>query len=133
MSLTVSRPGGVTFIAVLAWIQGAFDIVAGIILLFNQDDATIILDFGSKSAVTISGVMYIIIGVLIILIARGLLRGSNGARVLVTAFEVITLAGALFLLFAAPSQFISALITAFIALVVILLLWTGRAASFFRR
>ncbi|MEL4320435.1 hypothetical protein WJX64_15575 [Leifsonia sp. YIM 134122] len=132
MSLTVSRPGGVTFIAVLAWIQGVFDIIVGILLLFNQGDAAIILDFGGSAALVTSAVVYILVGIIIIVIARGLLRGSNGARVVVTAFEVVTLIGALFVTIAAPSQFIGALVTAFIALVIILLLWTGRAAAFFR-
>ncbi|MET1017064.1 MAG: hypothetical protein ABWX76_09605 [Leifsonia flava] len=132
MSLTVSRPGGVTFIAVLAWIQGVFDIVVGILLLFNQHDPAIILDFGSSGALITSAILYILVGIIIIVIARGLLRGSNGARVVVTAFEVVTLIGALFVMIAAPSQFIGALVTAFIALVIILLLWTGRAAAFFR-
>ncbi|KQQ93898.1 hypothetical protein ASF62_06865 [Leifsonia sp. Leaf325] len=132
MSLTVSRPGGVTFIAVLAWIQGVFDIVVGILLLLNQNDPAIILDFGSSGALITSAILYILVGIIIIVIARGLLRGSNGARVVVTAFEVVSIIGALFVMIAAPSQFLAALVTAFIALVIILLLWTGRAAAFFR-
>lgn len=132
MSLTPVRPGGITFIAVLAWIQGLFDIIAGVILLFNQHDAALILDFGGSGPLITAAIIYILVGIIIIVIARGLLRGSNGARVVVTAFEILTLAGALFVMIAAPSQFVSALITAFIALVVILLLWTGRAAAFFR-
>ncbi|KQX08063.1 MULTISPECIES: DUF7144 family membrane protein [unclassified Leifsonia] len=133
MSLTVSRPGGVTFIAVLAWIQGVLDIILGVILLFNQNDAALVLDFGGSGPLITSAIVYILVGIIIIVIARGLLRGSNGARVVVTAFEVITLAAALFVMIAAPSQFLGALVTAFIALVIILLLWTGRAGAFFRR
>jgi hypothetical protein len=127
-----ARPGGVTLIAILVWIQGFFDIVAGIILLFNQGDSSLLDDFGGAGGLITSAIVYILIGIILIVIARGLLRGSNGARILVTASEVITLAGALFLMFAAPSQFLSAVITALIALIVIMLLWTGRAASFFR-
>lgn len=128
----VGRPGGVTFIAIIVWIQGFFDIIAGIILLFNQNNQPLLDDFGSSASLVTSAIIYILVGIILILIARGLLRGSNGARVLVTASEIITLIGAVFLLIAAPSQFLSAIITAFIAIVVIMLLWTGRAASFFR-
>ncbi|MET0976984.1 MAG: hypothetical protein ABWX82_15085 [Leifsonia sp.] len=128
----VARPGGVTFIAVLVWIQGFFDIVAGLILLFNQNNAPLLEDFGGSGGLITSAIIYILVGIIIIVIARGLLRGSNGARVIVTVVELITLIGAIFLMIAAPSQFLSALITAAIALVVILLLWTGRAAAFFR-
>ena len=127
-----TRPGGVTFIAVLVWIQGALDILAGILLLVGQNVEGAADSFGGRGGLVTTAILYILIGVVIILVARGLLRGSRGARLVVTVVEVITLAGAVFLLIASPPQALSAIVTGAVALLVILLLWTGRAATFFR-
>ncbi|MEJ3403958.1 hypothetical protein WDJ51_04375 [Rathayibacter sp. YIM 133350] len=132
MSGVNTRPGGVTFIAVLIWIQGALDVLGGVLLLIAQGVEGAADPFGGPAGLITSAIVSILLGLIIIVVARGLLRGSRGARTVVTVIEVLTLLSAVFLAFAAPAQFLSSVLTGLIALVVILLLWTGRAASFFR-
>ena len=64
-----ARPGGVTLVAVLAWISGAVNIIAGILLLIAAIMAPDALWFG---------IVQLALGIITIIVSIGLLRGSNG-------------------------------------------------------
>jgi hypothetical protein len=132
MSNSVARPGGVTLIAVLVWISGALDILGGTILLFQTSVASTVEQFGGASQLIVSALATILIGAVVIVVAVGLMRGSNGARIVVTVFEVVSIAISVFLAIAYPAGAIGEYIGIALALVVIALLWTGRASAFFR-
>ncbi|UOE43292.1 hypothetical protein [Agromyces larvae] len=117
--MTGPRPGGVTLVAVIAWISGALQIIGGVIQLFPGGQ-----NFGA-------GVWAIIIGAITIVVSLGLFRGSNVSRIIVTIVFAINLVSAFFLLFAAPSSFWSSLFSGLLALVGILLLYTKPANRFF--
>jgi len=132
MSNSVARPGGVTLIAVLVWISGALDILGGTILLFQTSVASTVEQFGGASQLIVSALSTILIGAVVIVVAVGLMRGSNGARIVVTVFEVVSIAISVFLAIAYPAGAIGEYFGIALALVVIALLWTGRASTFFR-
>ncbi|PWC05187.1 DUF7144 family membrane protein [Agromyces badenianii] len=126
------RPGGVTLVAVLAWISGLLDIVGGTILLFQTSAAATVEQFGGASQLIASAIVTILIGAVVIAVAGGLLRGSAGARVVVTIFQVLSIASSIFLAIAYPAGAIGEYFSMLISVIVLALLWSGRANAFFR-
>lgn len=133
MSNAIARPGGVTLVAVLTWIAGLLDVLGGTILLFQTSVAATVEQFGGASQLIATAIVTIGIGVVVIAIAGGLLRGSPGARIVVTVFQVLSIVSGVFLAIAYPAGAIGEYIGIALSLVVIALLWTGRANAFFRR
>ena len=76
MSASIDRPGGVTLVAVLAWISGLLDIFGGTILLFQTSVASTVEQFGGASALITSAIVSILVGAIVIIVATMLLRGS---------------------------------------------------------
>lgn len=131
MGAANGRPGGVTLVAVLTWIQGFLDVIGGIILLFNVNNPAFEREFGYGDSVLIAGIAAIVIGVVIIVVARGLLRGSRVSRGIVTVFVLLSLVSAVYVAIAIPAQLAAAIVSGLLSLVVLGLLWSGKAASFF--
>ena len=92
MSESIDRPGGVTLVAVLAWISGLLDIFGGTLLLFQTSVASTVEQFGGASALIASAIVSILIGAIVIIVATMLLRGSSIARMIVTVFEMLSIA-----------------------------------------
>ena len=132
MSNAVARPGGVTLVAELTWITGLLDVLGGTILLFQTSVAATVEEFGGSSQLIASAIFTILVGVVVIAIAGGLLRGSPSARIVVTVFQVLSIMGGVFLAIAYPAGAIGEYFSIAAALLVIALLWTGRANAFFR-
>ena len=82
------RPGGVTLVAVIAWINGVLGVITGILLLTGGSAA-------EAPAVTTAAWVTIVIGIITILVGVGLLRGSNLARIVATVVFVLNLANAI--------------------------------------
>ncbi|MRX45452.1 hypothetical protein [Agromyces kandeliae] len=114
-----TRPGGVTLVAVLAWISGLLQIIGGVLTLT-----------GGGSAAT--GWTQVVIGAITFLVSLGLFRGSNGARILVSIVFVLNLITAVWAMIAVPAVFWPALVAALVALIGLLLLYTRAANEFFR-
>lgn len=131
--MAVRRPGGVTFVAVLTWISGALDILGGTILLFQTSIASTVAQFGGAGQLIASALAEILIGVIVIFVAVGLLRGSSGARLAVTVFEVLSILISVFLAITYPAGAIGEYIGIVFAVLVLVLLWTPRANEFFGR
>jgi hypothetical protein len=132
MNAAARRPAGVTLIAVLAWIEGALGIVAGIVLLVFRNEPSVQVEGASESALITSAIFTILFGVVVVLVAGGLLRGSSGARIVVTVVQLLAIVGDAFTAWAYPGQFAWSAVSALISLLMIVLLWTGRANDFFR-
>ena len=66
-----ARPGAVTLVAVIAWISGAVNIIAGVLLLIAAIMAPAALWFG---------LVQLVLGIITIVVSLGLLRGRNRAR-----------------------------------------------------
>jgi len=111
------RPGGVTLVAVLAWISGGIQIVNAV--------------FGLLGGQRLSAWIALAVGIITIAVSLGLFRGTNIARVVMAVVFVLNLAVGVWALFLSPFIWIP-LLTAVIALVGLLLLFTRRANAFFR-
>lgn len=122
----ISRPGGVTFVAVLAWISAVLQIVLSILLLAG------VL---AVSSVSIPSTWFaLVIGFVTLLVSFGLFGGRNIARVIVTVSLVLSIVGAVLqaVVHQDANVLVGSLITAVLALVGIVLLYTARANRFFR-
>jgi hypothetical protein len=124
MSDTAKRPLGVTIVFILILISGLFAIVAGIARLFNRgDNATV----GLWAAI-----ITIAIGVVYLLVARGIANGNSLARFVVALLTLLTIASAIWVMFTAPSLWATLLIQILLGLIVLLLLYSARASMFFK-
>jgi len=132
MSNAVARPGGVTLVAVLTWISGLLDIISGTLLLFQTSVSATVEQFGGASQLIASALLTILVGVVVIVVAVGLLRGNSASRVVITIFQMISIIGSVFLAIAYPAGAIGEYFSIALAVIVLVLLWTGRASAFFR-
>jgi hypothetical protein len=130
--MAIDRPGGVTLVAVLTWISGALDILSGTILLFQTSVAATVEAFGGANQLIASAIFTILIGVVVVAVAGGLLRGSPGARIIVTIFQALSIMSSVFLAIAYPAGAIGEYIGIAFSLIVLLLLWSRRANAYFR-
>ncbi len=122
-----TRPAGVTLVAVIVWIDGLLQIIGAILGLIGLGAVA----EASRGAAAALLIVSLIIGVITIAAGVGLLRGSNVARVLVTIFLVLSIAKAIYSLVSGGAV-AQPIITALLALIGIILLFTGRASAFFR-
>ena len=127
--MPATRPGTVTFVAVLAYINGVLNIVGGVIILFTRDQMVRASNGGTEAGLITSAILAIILGVVILVVARGLLNGSRFARGLVTVVMILNAIGGVVLLFSL--QFFSGILEILWAIVMLSLLYTQRANAFF--
>jgi hypothetical protein len=123
------RPVGVTVVAVVAWISGALDLIAGILMLFLPFEG---VDSGGGARLS-AAIGSIIVGLITVIVAGGLLNGSTGARLVVTVLQILSIIGSLFLAIAyreSPTA-VTEWIGIVVALVVLILLWSRKASAFF--
>ena len=130
MTNSVSRPGGVTFIATLCAVFGSLEIVTGILSLVFLPA---LVDQGPMDATEAawSAVGLIVLGLAYLLVSGGLFGGRDVARVIVLLVSLVHAVNALWL--AGSGQLIPGLITIAVALIVVALLWTGQGAKYFAR
>ena len=121
--MTGTRPGGVTVVAVLAWISGAVNIIAGGLLIFAAIMAPDALWYG---------LVQLLLGIVTIVLSVGLLRGRPNARIVMTVVFVLNLISALFVIFFQQAQVWSGVVSGVAVVIGLVLLWTRRANEFFR-
>jgi uncharacterized membrane protein (UPF0136 family) len=121
--MTGTRPGGVTLVAVLAWISGAANIVAGLLLFIAAIMAPQAFWYG---------LIQLALGIITIIVSFGLLRGRNRARIVVTVVFVLSLISAVFVILFQQAQVWSGIVSGIAVLIGLVLLWTPRASQFFR-
>lgn len=94
------RPWYLTLIGVLGIVQGVFTVIAGIALVVERNDPDFIdhVDI-SSGAIAATGWAAIILGAITILVAIGLLRGSDAARLILGVVELFHLVGGVIVLF----------------------------------
>ncbi|MDN4614655.1 hypothetical protein P5G50_09335 [Leifsonia sp. F6_8S_P_1B] len=122
------RPGSVTFVAVLTYINGIANIVGGVLLLFTRESMAR-ESGGSVVGLTTSAVLALILGIVTLIVARGLLDGSRVSRAIVTVVMIVNLINGILLLF--TLQFFSGVIEVLWTLLLVSLLYTRRANAFF--
>ncbi|HUV17162.1 MAG TPA: hypothetical protein VMW33_01660 [Ilumatobacteraceae bacterium] len=104
MQPAARRPGVVSFIGVVMYIQGFLAAVAAVAMLIWRDD---VLDFLedqgsplSDGAFTGTIISEAIVAVLLIFVANGIMRGSKGMRLLVAIVQCISMGVAVYILIA---------------------------------
>lgn len=119
------RPPGVTFVAVLAWLSAALQILLGILLLTG----TLAADGVSVPSTWFS----IAIGVITLLVSFGLFSGNRLARAIVTASLVLSILSAALqaVVHRDADVLVGSIVTILLAVVGIALLFTTRARRFF--
>lgn len=127
--MSATRPGSVTFVAVLAYINGVLNIIGGVVILFTRDQMVRASNAGAIAGITTAAILSIVLGIVILIVARGLLSGSRFARGLVTVVMVLNAVSGVILLF--NFQFFSGILEILWAVVVMYLLFTQRANAFF--
>ncbi|RZS64434.1 hypothetical protein EV187_2821 [Agromyces ramosus] len=126
------RPLGVTIVAALAIIAGTFDVIGGIVLLATQSDPDVADAFGGAGIATTIAIMEIVLGIFMLLIAFGLLRGNAVARIAATVVQALSLAGSIWIGIAQPSTLATEIVSALVALAILMLLWSGEATRYFK-
>ncbi|RDV44151.1 hypothetical protein DOE76_14000 [Leifsonia sp. ku-ls] len=121
-----TRPGSVTFVAVLTYLNGILDIIGGVVLLLTRDQVS---GAGGSAAITTSAIVSLLLGIVTVVVARGLLRGSSVSRALVAVVMVIDLLNGVLLLF--TSQVVTGVIQILWSILIVALLFTRRANAFF--
>ncbi len=88
-----ARPGGVTVIMVLGILSGLLNIASGIFVIVDRHTRQLQNSSGSTGdELLAAGIVTILIGVVVILVAYELGRGSRVARLLLGIFAIINLA-----------------------------------------
>lgn len=98
------RPGVVSFIGVILYIQGLLAAVAAVSMLIWRND---VLDFLEKEGSPISDgaftgtiIAEAVLAILLIIVANGIMRGSNATRLFVAVVQGLSMAMAIYVLVA---------------------------------
>ena len=93
---TTERPGGVTFVVVLAYIVSIFTVLNGFFVILDADTLGLQVKTGSsKNELIWAGIVTMAVGVIGILLTGALARGSRVVRVLFTIWIAFQIAGGL--------------------------------------
>ena len=121
MSGNGSRPFGVTIVFIVVLVSGALAVIAGIWRLFNREDGIGWI----PAAVTIA------IGLVYLLVARGIANGSRGARFLVALVTFLMIITSVWAVFVSPGLWLTIGVQVVLGLIVLGLLYSARAKQFF--
>jgi hypothetical protein len=125
---------GVTVVMLLTFLVGIFDLFTAVLLLVRRDDAATQASTGlSGSAILTLAIVQILIAIFIILLASAIGRGNSGARMILSFVLVARLLLGLWGTVAIHgNQRWSSLTQAIVSAVLLLLLFTADANTFFR-
>ncbi|WP_285113655.1 hypothetical protein [Leifsonia sp. fls2-241-R2A-40a] len=123
-----TRPGSVTLVAVLTYINGILNIIGGVIILLTRDQMAG-SNSGAIGGITTAAIISILLGIVTVIVARGLLRGSSVSRVIVAVVMIIDIVNGVLMLF--TLQLVSGTIQILWSALILILLFTRRANAFF--
>jgi hypothetical protein len=129
------RPGGVTLIAVIMFLQAIAGIGVGIALIVERNNSWF-LDHTNRKVdeILAYGVVGIVWGVIVLLVGMGIWWGRNWARYLVGVVEALSIASGVYLLARSGSANVgSGVAQIAMGLVILYLLFNNRASGYFGR
>lgn len=128
-----NRPVGVTLLSVLALLIGVTDVIAGLLFVFTRNNPEVKASAHTSAEVLlIAGVVFLVLGLVYLAVARGLWHGSNGSRIIVNVVAVINLAAGIWLLTQSTgSTRLQAVVSILLAVILLLVVNSGRAKAYF--
>jgi cytochrome bd-type quinol oxidase subunit 2 len=134
MTRPARRPGGVTLLVVLIIIGGALELIGGIFLAVTHNNARVLRNTDKSSQFLLSvGIVAIVIGLIYLLVSRGLAHGNGFARFLVGLISLISLVGGVWAILTQHGNLRSqGISSAVVGAVILLLLYSPKANAFFR-
>jgi hypothetical protein len=132
----MKRPLLVTVIGLLAILSGISQAIFGLLFIGLRHDAKLLEDSSlTTGKITFFGIALVVIGVLTVLFAIGLLKGSRLSRDLIGLMELIGIAAAIYAIVALDSSRRTTGITTIISSVIVLyfLFGTKKAQAFFAK
>ena len=132
---TTNRPGGITFIVVLAYIAFIFEVLAGILIMIEADQVSQQIRSGmTEDQMMGAGIAAVVIGVIGILLTGALARGSNVIRILFGIWVAVQVAGGLYAMLSHDGVRRGAGIVPLVfGIVILYLLFNQKAHDFFEK
>lgn len=131
---TAPRPIGVTLVAVLLFISAAVGIIAGVLGLIGAGvtpSATVEgVQLDSTGLSLLAGFL-LVIGILNLIFAFGILRGSRVARMIVTILQLVTIVSGVVTMVTAGGQIWHGIYNLLMPILIVALLWMGAATKDF--
>lgn len=144
--MAVQRPGTITFIVILMWINAILEIIGGIVLIIasRSNDVVTSVQEGVNAGIAVeeisatsllwAGIISILFGIITILLANGLKNGSNGVRIFLTILIILQILVDAAEMTALNNKSVwTGLIAILIWLIVLGMLWSSRASAFFKQ
>jgi hypothetical protein len=127
------RPVTITLIGGLAFLAGAIDMISGVLLFFRLPNEEIVANFGGSGGLIAAAIGSIVVGLVTVVLAGGLLRGSWVARMVITVLQVLSIIGSLFLAVAyiGDPTVVGEWLGLVVSVALLILLWTPKASRFF--
>ncbi len=142
----VTRPGTITFIVILMWINAILEIIGGVVLIIasRSNDVVTGVQEGVANSIPIedisetsllwAGILSIVFGIIVILLANGLKNGSNGVRIFLTILIVLQILVDAAEMTALKNKSVwTGLIAILIWLIILGMMWSSRASAFFKQ
>jgi hypothetical protein len=99
MSVQVRRPGVVTFIGVILFIQAFMNLVGAVVLFLNRDDQALNEIGISSDELMWASILSLATAVLLVIVGAGILGGSRAARLFVAIVTAINMGAAVWMMF----------------------------------
>src|SRR5262245_39851157 len=122
-----------TLIGVIGIIQGVLAVIGGLALIAERnDDGLLDQTDVSSTALGWTGGWMVVLGVITLIVAAGILRGSDIARTVLAVVEVLHIGGGLWVFIAqSGTERWDGLGTIIVALLILWILYRARSQAFF--
>jgi hypothetical protein len=129
------RPGGVTFVVILAYIVSIFTILDGLFVAIGADELANQLKAGaSKNELLWAGIVMMAVGVIGVLLTGALSRGSRVVRILFTIWIAFQIAGGLSAMISyRGEERLTGVVPFVLGIVVLYLLFNEKAHDYFAK
>jgi hypothetical protein len=129
------RPGGVTFVVVLAYIVSIFTILDGLFVAIGADEVKNQIKAGaSKNEILWAGIVMMAVGVIGVLLTGALSRGSRVVRILFTIWIAFQIAGGLSAMISYQGEErLTGVVPFVLGIVVLYLLFNEKASDYFAK
>lgn len=121
MNGSTGRPLGVTLVAILILLVGIGMVIRGVLGLVNG---------GEGGAGIVVAAVLIIVGVIYLMVSKGIWNGNRGSRLIVAILTLIALIGSIFTLLN-PGELVASVVQIVVSIVILALLFGAKARAYF--